>query len=82
MASSQVAEGGNGPQIWRVAANILNKQLQTSNKRCLSAWGLGVGLPTPHLKKCILLRNVTRILWDLAEDRDQWRALGNMVMNL
>jgi hypothetical protein len=26
MAHPQVADGGNGLQIWRVAANILNKQ--------------------------------------------------------
>jgi hypothetical protein len=26
----RVADGGNGVQIWRVAANILNKQLLTA----------------------------------------------------
>jgi hypothetical protein len=45
MARPQVADGGDGLQIWRVAANILNKQ-------------------------------------DSAQDRDQWRALVNTVMNL
>jgi hypothetical protein len=42
MARPQIADGGDGLQIWRVAANILNKQSRTANK----AWssGLGVGL--------------------------------------
>jgi hypothetical protein len=32
MARPQVADGGDGLQIWRVAANILNKQSQTADK--------------------------------------------------
>jgi hypothetical protein len=31
MARLQVADGGNGLQTWRVAANILNKQSQTAD---------------------------------------------------
>jgi hypothetical protein len=38
-------------QIWRLAANILNKQSQTDNKGWPSSLGLGVGLTTPHRKK-------------------------------
>jgi hypothetical protein len=44
MARPQAENGGGGLQMWRVAANILNKQSRT-------AWGLGVGLTTPHRKK-------------------------------
>jgi hypothetical protein len=33
MACPQVADGGDGVQIWRVAANTLNKQLRTAGKR-------------------------------------------------
>jgi hypothetical protein len=40
----QVADGGNGLQIWRVAANILNKQSRTADKGWSSRLGLGVGL--------------------------------------
>jgi hypothetical protein len=36
-------------QIWRVTANILNKQLWTSDKGGPPAWGLDVGLTAPHI---------------------------------
>jgi hypothetical protein len=42
MAHPQVADGGDGLQIWKVAANILNKQSWTADKGCPS--NLGVGL--------------------------------------
>jgi hypothetical protein len=32
MVRSQVADGGNTLQVWRVAANILNKQSRTADK--------------------------------------------------
>jgi hypothetical protein len=51
VARPQVADGGNGLQIWRVAANILNKQSRTVDKGLSSSLGLGVGLRTPHRKK-------------------------------
>jgi hypothetical protein len=40
-ARSQVADGGDGLQIWRVAANILNKQSRTSYKGWFSSLGAG-----------------------------------------
>jgi hypothetical protein len=69
MVRPQVAEGGKGLQIWRVAANILNKQSWTADKGGPPAWGLGGGLTTLHRKESNTLRNVTkglgigRILW-------------------
>jgi hypothetical protein len=52
------------------------------------AWGLGVGLTTPHRKKTNLLQKVTqslgpgRILWMWSGlDGYRWRALVNSVMN-
>jgi hypothetical protein len=63
MASPQVADGGEGLPIWKLAANIMNKQLLTGDKGCPSGFGVGRGA------KIILLRNVTkslglgRILW-------------------
>jgi len=32
MTHSQVADGGNGHQMWRVAVNVLNKQLRTVDR--------------------------------------------------
>jgi hypothetical protein len=32
VADPQVMDGGNGHQLWKVAANTLNKQLQTNDK--------------------------------------------------
>jgi hypothetical protein len=58
MAHPQVLDGGDGLQIWRVAANILNKQPLTRDGP--PAWGLGVGLTTPCHKKIRLLRNVKK----------------------
>jgi hypothetical protein len=48
MARPQVADGGDALQVWRVAANILNKQSRTRSGS--PAWGFGVGLTTPHVK--------------------------------
>jgi hypothetical protein len=43
MARPQVADGGNGLQIWRVAENILNKQSRTADKGWSSSLGFGRG---------------------------------------
>jgi hypothetical protein len=54
MARPQVADGGDGLQIWRVAANVLNKQSRTASKGWSSSLGLAVNLTTPHSKKISL----------------------------
>ena len=41
MARPQVADRGDGLQIWRVAANILNKQSWTADKGWSSSLGVG-----------------------------------------
>jgi hypothetical protein len=51
MARPQVADGGDGLQIWKVAANISNKQLRTATRGGPPFGVLGVGLRTPHPKK-------------------------------
>jgi hypothetical protein len=43
MACPQVAEKGDGLQIWRVAANILNKQSQKADKGWSSSLGVKRG---------------------------------------
>jgi hypothetical protein len=55
MARPQVADGGDGLQIWTVAANILNKQWRTADKVWSSNWGLGVEL-TAHSKYKLVTR--------------------------
>jgi hypothetical protein len=69
MARPQVMDRGNGLQIWRVAANILNKQSQTADRRLPSSLGVVWGLTSPHHKKLYFLRSIYkglgngRILW-------------------
>jgi hypothetical protein len=46
MAHPQVADGGEGLQIWRVAANVLNKQSRTADKGW-SSLGVGRGTNNP-----------------------------------
>jgi len=43
MAHSRFAYGGNGLQIWREAANILNKQSRTAYKGLLPSLVVGRG---------------------------------------
>jgi hypothetical protein len=43
MSRPQVADGGDGLQMWRVAANVLNKQSRTANKGWSSSLGVGSG---------------------------------------
>jgi hypothetical protein len=47
-------DGGNSLQEWRVSSH---RQLARGGH---SAWGLGEGLTSPHLKKTNLLQNVTQ----------------------
>jgi hypothetical protein len=51
MARPQVADGGDGLQIWRAAANILNKQSGKPARGGPTTWLLDVGLTTPQRKK-------------------------------
>jgi hypothetical protein len=51
MVHPQVMDGGDGLQIWRVAANMLNKQSWAANKGWFSRLGgLGVEITSPHHK--------------------------------
>jgi hypothetical protein len=50
MARPQVADRGDGLQIWRVATNILNKQSRTANREWPSILGVGRGANNPPQK--------------------------------
>jgi hypothetical protein len=89
MARRQVTDGGDGLQMWRVAANILNKQSRTADKRWSSSLGVGHGANNFSPYKISLLSQRASDLDSLdrrpnylAQDMDQWRALVNTVMNL
>jgi hypothetical protein len=62
MARPQVADGGDGLQIWRVSANILNKQLRTADKGWSSSLGAGRWANDSSQKKLSLLRSITKDL--------------------
>jgi hypothetical protein len=55
----QVADEGNGLQVWRIIATILNKQLQAVTMGGPPDLGLDMGL-TSHLKKISMLQNVSQ----------------------
>ena len=55
VAYPQVADGGDGIQIWRVTANVLNKQLRTTNKGWSSSVGFVEG-QTSHAKTLIIYK--------------------------
>ena len=65
------------PPIWRVAANIMNKQSRAADKGWSSSLGVRRGANNSSLLKRILLRNIHRqsfgpglILWyDLSNER-------------
>jgi hypothetical protein len=47
MVRPQVADGGDGLQIWSVAANVLNKQSRTADRGWSSSLGVGRGANNP-----------------------------------
>jgi hypothetical protein len=51
MAHLRVTDGGDGFQLWRVAANILNKQSWAANKGWSSSLGVGRGANKPSPQK-------------------------------
>jgi hypothetical protein len=57
--------------------NILNKRLQTFDKVWSSSLGVGRGASNSSPLKLFTEKALC-----LAQDRDRWRALVNVVMNL
>jgi hypothetical protein len=58
---SSVCGWREGLQIWRVAANILNKLPRTAGKGWSTSLGMGRGAKNPlNVKKRNLLRNVPK----------------------
>jgi hypothetical protein len=68
--SSRIADEVRGFHLWKISANVLNKQPQKPDKRGASYLRGGHGAETPHSKK-IILRNITRGLaigWIFGDD--------------
>jgi hypothetical protein len=57
MARPQVADGGDGLRIWRVAANILNKQSRTADRGWPSRLGFREGL-TNHTVSLLIFYEI------------------------
>jgi hypothetical protein len=62
MARPRVADRGDSLQIWKVAANILNKQSRTADSGRSSSLGVGQGANNPSRKTHYLLRITTHSL--------------------
>jgi hypothetical protein len=73
MVRPRVADRGYGLQIWRVAANILNKQSRTADSGWSSSLGVGRGLRTLPRKIHYLLRITTH---SLGTGRITWHNLS------
>jgi hypothetical protein len=56
MARPQIADGGDGLQIWRIVANILNRQSWTVDKGRSSSLGVGRGATTPRCKNSFVMK--------------------------
>jgi hypothetical protein len=71
MVHPQVVDGGDGLQIWRIAANILNKKSWTADK----GWSSGLGLITPHSKK-LACYEMSQRMSDLDGSFGYWLRIG------
>jgi hypothetical protein len=83
MARLQVADGGDGLQLWRVAANILNKQSLTADKGSSSSLLRNVrkGLGLRRIVWINELRERRKIRWAwlvarMREERNAYRTLA------
>jgi hypothetical protein len=71
MARPWVAIGGDGLQIWRVTANVSNKQSRTADEGWYSSVGMEERLTTRHCKNPACYEMLHRV-----------RAFANTVVNL
>jgi hypothetical protein len=70
MARPRVADGGNGFQLWKVAANKLNKQTWATDK----GWSSSLGVGKVHETQARLTLNVTNQLLAYADDVIDWEV--------
>jgi hypothetical protein len=63
------------PPIWRVAANIFNKQSRTAEMGGPPAWGLGEVLTTAHRKNVSCYEMFTQKASDLDTSIPSWQVI-------
>jgi hypothetical protein len=62
MAHLQIAGGGDGPQMCRVAGNKLNKHLRSANMRWSSSLLIGCGVDKLNVRGTRMIRKITHRL--------------------
>jgi hypothetical protein len=74
MARPRIADGGKGLQIWKVAANTLNKQSRTAD----NGWSsLGAGLTTHRKDSLVTKCDIRPRIWtDYLDKRPKLREMG------
>jgi hypothetical protein len=79
MVHPQVVDGDDF-QIWKVAANIQNKQSRTADKGWSSSLGVGCRTNNSSQQKIILLWNITKGLGLGTHSLDKWSKLMKLDM--
>lgn len=75
MLHSHIVDGGEGFQMWRVAANVLNKLSWTANKWWSPSWGWAVALchQNKHLTKYdVAPQTCNALTWTLDWELGMW----------
>jgi hypothetical protein len=67
MARPRIAGVGDSLQIWRVTANILNKQSRKADKGWSSSLGVELRVTSPHRKMQLVMKYYTEALADCLE---------------
>jgi hypothetical protein len=67
-----IGDGGGDLQIWKVPANMLNKQSRTTDKGWPTSLGVGCGLRSPHRKN-----NVTKYYKEIIKT-NKMRTAGHV----
>jgi len=74
IARPQVTDGGDGLQIWKVAADTSKKPSWTADRDSPPDWGLDRGLTIPHRKKSASYEMLQPRAWTESSERPKpWK---------